>query len=304
MNVENFKNLNEQNFGLWLLSVLITNKQQIFWKRSSLIFITLLFLLKFSRAFEIILCFSANLWFITRSAFHNLIAITQLRNILIHFIRTVIFRNIFYVLTVMKKESYIIDNVIAISCNLTFLSLSIEIKYISLLETRKKIMQRILCSTKSTKISKLIKTINFYDDEYKFLNVRRWWITFSFLINSEYFSIFDFNEFVNVLSFILFEMSFFQLDIILYISNLLNISNLVLHFLDYTIYHIWFESRFYYDQRSEQNKSRAKVKILTETWKARDLCQLSRKIDLITQDRSEIDNRHKLIRSTAVDLEE
>ena len=110
-------------------------------------------------------------------------------------------------------------------------------------ETRKKILQGMLCSIKLARTSKSIKTVNFYDDEYKFLNVRRWQITFSFLIDNEYFSIFDFNEFVNVLSFILFNMSFSRLDIILYISNLLSILNLIFYFLDYAIYHIWFESR-------------------------------------------------------------
>ena len=59
-----------------------------------------------------------------------------------------------------------------------------------------------------------------------------------------------------------------------------------------------------YDQRSEQNKSRAKIKILIKTCKTHDLCRLLKKVDLITQNRFKIDNRHKLIRSTAVDLEE
>ena len=140
MSIESFKNLNERDFRLWLLFVLIIDKQQIFWKRSSWIFITLLFLLKFSWVFEIISCFSVNLWFITRFASHDLITITQLRNILIYFIRTIIFRNILYVLTVTKERSYIIKIVIAISYNFTFSSLSIETKCISFLETRKKIM--------------------------------------------------------------------------------------------------------------------------------------------------------------------
>ena len=107
----------------------------------------------------------------------------------------------------------------------------------------KKIMQRMLCSTRSTRILKSIETINFYDDEYKFLNVRRWRITFSFLIDNEYFSIFDFNEFVNVLLFTFFNISFFWVDIILYISDLLSISNLIFYFLDCAICHIWFKSR-------------------------------------------------------------
>ena len=127
--------------------------------------------------------------------------------------------------------------------NLIFSSLSVEAKCIFILETREKIMQRILCSARSARTSKSIATINSYDDEYKFLNVRRWRITFSFLINNEYFSIFDLNEFVNVLSFILFDMSFFRLNIILYILNLLSISNLIFYFLDCAIYHICFESR-------------------------------------------------------------
>ena len=85
------------------------------------------------------------------------------------------------------------------------------------LETWEKIMQQMLCSIKSTKTLKSIATINSHDDEYKFLNVRRWQIAFSFLIDNEYFSIFDFNKFVNVLLFISFDMSFFRLNIILYI---------------------------------------------------------------------------------------
>ena len=243
MNAESFKNLSERDFKLWSFSVSITDKQQIFWKRSSRIFIILLFLLKFSQVFEIISYSFTDLWFIIRSALHNLTTITQLRNILIYFIRTIIFWNIFYVLTITKERSHIIEDVIAISFNLTFLLLSVEARCISFLERRKKIMQRMLCSVKSARTSKSIKTINFHDDEYKFLNVRRWRITFSFLINSEYFSIFDFNEFVNVLSFILFDMLFFRLDIILYISDLLNISNLIFYFLNCAIYYVWFESR-------------------------------------------------------------
>ena len=164
-------------------------------------------------------------------------------NILIYFIRTIIFRNIFYVLTITKKELHIIENVIAISCNLTFSSLSIETKCISLLETREKIMQWMLCLTRSARMLKSIETINFYDDEYEFLNVRRWRITFSFLIDNEYFSIFDLDKFVNVLSFTFFDMSFFRLDIILYISDFLSILNLVFYFFDCAIYHICFESR-------------------------------------------------------------
>ena len=98
-----------------------------------------------------------------------------------------------------------------------------------------------LCLTKSARTSKLIKTINFYNDEYKFLNIRRWRLTFSFLIDSEYFNIFDFNEFVNVLSFTFFDMSLFRLDIILYISDLLSILNLIFYFLNCAIYYIWFK---------------------------------------------------------------
>ena len=163
---------------------------------------------------------------------------------MIRFIWIIIFRNIFYVLTVIKERLYIIESVIAISCNLTFSLLSVEAECIFLFKTRKKIMQQMLCSTKLTKMLKSIKTINFYDDQCEFLNVRRWRITFSFLIDSEYFSIFDFNEFMNVLSFIFFDLSFFRFDIILYISDFLSILNLVFYFLDYTTYYIWFESRF------------------------------------------------------------
>ena len=201
-------------------------------------------MLKFLRAFEIISCSFINLRFIIRSAFHDLTAIIQLRNILIYFIRITIFQNIFYALTVTKKKSYIIKDVIAILCHVTFSSLSVEAKCISFLEIQKKIMQRMLCSARSTRTLKSIKTINFYDDEYEFLNVRRWRITFSFLIGNEYLSIFDLTEFVNVLSFIFFDMSFSRLDIILYILNLLSILNLNFYFLHCAIYHIWFESRF------------------------------------------------------------
>ena len=228
---------------MWSLFILIADKQQIFWKRSSRIFIILLFLLKFSRVFKIILCSFTDLWFIIRSALHNLTAITQLRNILIHFIWTMIFRNTLYALTVTKERSYIIEDVIAISCNLIFSSLSIEAKCVSFFETRRKIMQRILCSVRPARTLKSIKMINFYNNEYEFLNGRRWRITFSFLIDNEYFSIFDLDEFVNVLSFICFDMLFSRLDIILYISDLLSILYLIFYFFDYAIYHIWFESR-------------------------------------------------------------
>ena len=243
MNVKNFKNLNEWNFKLWSFFVSITDKQQVFWKDLSWIFIVLLFLLKFSRAFKIISCLFINLWFIIRFVSHDLTAITQLRNILIYFIRIKNFRDILYALTVTKRELYIIENVIAISCNLKFSLLSIETKCISLFKTREKIMQPMLCSIKSARTLESIETINSHDDEYKFLNARRWQIMFSFLINSGYFSIFDFDKFVNVLSFIFFDMSFFQLNIILYILDFLNILKLIFYFLDCAIYYIWFESR-------------------------------------------------------------
>ena len=115
--------------------------------------------------------------------------------------------------------------------------------FINRSEMRKKIMQRMLCSARSAKTLKSIETINFYNNEYKFLNVRRWRITFSFLIDNEYFNIFDLNEFVKVLSFTSFDISFSRLDIILYISDLLSISNLIFYFLDCATYYIWFESR-------------------------------------------------------------
>ena len=158
-------------------------------------------MLKSFQAFEIISCSFVDLWFIIRSTFYNLTAIIQLQYILIYLIRTTISRNILYTMTVIKEESYIIKDIIAISCNLIFSFLSIETKCIFLFETRKKIMQRMLCSVRLTRTSNLIKTINSHNDEYKFLNVQRWRITFLFLINNEYFSIFSLNEFVNVLSF-------------------------------------------------------------------------------------------------------
>ena len=242
MNAESFKNLNERDFKLWSFSVSIIDKQQICWKKSSRIFIALLFLLKFSQAFEIILCSFADLWFIIRFSSHDLTAVTQLRNILIHFIRTTISRDIFYALTVIKRGLYIIENVIAISCNFTFSSLLVEAKCIFFLETRKKIIQQMLCSARSARTSKLIAMVNFHNDEYEFFKVRRWRITFSFLIDNEYSNIFDLNAFVNVLSFTLFDISFFRLDIILYISNLLNISNLIFYFFDCAIYHLIWKS--------------------------------------------------------------
>ena len=243
LSAESLKNLSKRDFRLWSFSVSIADKQQIFWKRSLRIFIILLFLSKFSRAFEIISCSFTNLWFIIRSAFRDLTAIIQLRNNLIYFIWTTIFRNILYALTVTKEKSHIIEDVIVISCNFTFSPLSVEAKCISLFETREKTMQRMLCSARSARTSKSTEIINFYDDEYEFLNFRRWRITFSFLIDSKYFSIFDLNKFVNVLSFTLFDMLFSRLDTILYISDFLSISNLVFYFSDCVTYHIWFKSR-------------------------------------------------------------
>ena len=140
MNAESFKDLNEKDFRLWSFSVSMTNKQQIFWKKSSRIFIVLLFLLKFSWIFKIISYFSANLWFIIWSVFHDLTTIIQLQNILIYFIRTAIFGDIFYTLIVTKVRSYIIEDVIAISCNFIFSFVSSEAKCISLFETWEKIM--------------------------------------------------------------------------------------------------------------------------------------------------------------------
>ena len=173
INNKSFKHLSERNFNIWLFSISITDKQQIFWKRSSRIFIILLFLLRFLRVFEIISCSFANLWLITRSAFHDLTTIIQLRIILIHSIRTIIFRDIPYILTVTKRKLYIIEGVIATSCNFKFSSLSVETKWIFLFERQEKIMQRMLYSTESARTLKSIKMINFYDNEYEFLNVRR-----------------------------------------------------------------------------------------------------------------------------------
>ena len=100
MNVKNFKNLNEKNFRLWSFFVLIINKQQIFWKKSSRIFI-ILFSCWNSHEFDF-----ADLWFIIRFAFHDLTAIIQLRNILIHFIRY-IFLSIWYYLIYIKLLEHI-----------------------------------------------------------------------------------------------------------------------------------------------------------------------------------------------------
>ena len=140
-----------------------------------------------------------------------------------------------------ERRSHIIEDVIAISWNSILSFLSIGTKYIFFLETRKKIMQRILCLTRSTRTLDSIATFNSHDDEYEFLNVRRWQIIFSFLINNEYFSIFDFNEFVNVLSFTFFDMSFFRLDIILYIIKFLKHikSNFLFSWLCNLSYLIW-----------------------------------------------------------------
>ena len=140
MNVKSFKDLNERKFKLWSFTVSIADKQQVFWKNSSRIFIILLSLQKFSRAFIIISCSFINLWFITRFVFHDLTAVIQLQDILIYFIRTVISRDILYALIITKMKSYIIEDVIAISCNFTFSPLSVETKCISFFETREKIM--------------------------------------------------------------------------------------------------------------------------------------------------------------------
>ena len=86
--------------------------------------------------------------------------------------------------------------------------------YFFFLETREKIMQRMLYSIESTRTLKLIETINSYNDKYEFLNVQRWRIMFQFLINNEYFNIFDFNKFVNVLLFI--SSIYFSFDLILF----------------------------------------------------------------------------------------
>ena len=146
-------------------------------------------MLKFLRIFEITLYSSALLQFITESAFYDLTAIIRLQNILIHFIRTTISRDILYILTITKVRSHIIEDVIAIlhSC-----SNQLKQNAVFFLETWKKAMQRTLYSAKSTRTLKSIKTIKFYDDEYEFLNVQQWRIIFQFLINSRFliFSIF------------------------------------------------------------------------------------------------------------------
>ena len=126
MSAENFKNSSERNFRLWSLFVSITDKQQIFWKRSSRIFIILLSLLKSSRIFEIISCSSADLWFIIRSASHDLTAITQLRNILIHFIRYV-FLSTWHYLVYIKSLEHIKSSLLFFwLCNVSHLRYQIK----------------------------------------------------------------------------------------------------------------------------------------------------------------------------------
>ena len=121
MKIKSFKNLSERDSRLWSFSVSIVDKQQIFWKRSSRIFVILLFLLKFSRAFEIISCFFANLWFIIQSAFHDLTAIIQLRNILIHFIRYIFFPAWHYLVYIRSLEHIEFSFLLSWLCNLSHL---------------------------------------------------------------------------------------------------------------------------------------------------------------------------------------
>ena len=121
MSAESFKNLNEWDFKLWSFSVSIADKQQIFWKKSSRIFITLLFLLKFSWAFEIISCSFADLWFITRFASHDLTAVTQLRNILIYFIRYAFLPTWYYLVYIRPLEHIKSNLLFSWLCNLLHL---------------------------------------------------------------------------------------------------------------------------------------------------------------------------------------
>ena len=121
MNAESFKDSSERDFKLWSFFILIADKQQKFWKRSSQIFIILLFLLKFLRAFEIILCSSVNLWFIIRSTFHDLTAITQLRNILIHFIRYIFLSTWHYLVYIRSLEHIKFSLLFSWLCNLSHL---------------------------------------------------------------------------------------------------------------------------------------------------------------------------------------
>ena len=130
MSASSFKNSNERNFKLWLFFVLMIDKQQIFWKKLSRIFVSSLFILKFLWVFEMILYSSAELWFITRFTFYNLTTIIQLSNILIHFNPVIISRDILYALTVTKVKLYIIEDVIVIFCILISSFLSIETKCI------------------------------------------------------------------------------------------------------------------------------------------------------------------------------
>ena len=103
MSAENFKNLNERDFKLLSFSVLIADKQQIFWKKSSRIFIILLFLLKFSRVFKIILYSFADLRFIIRFTFYDLTAIIQLRN-------CYVFNNMYQILKIHRQAWLITIN--------------------------------------------------------------------------------------------------------------------------------------------------------------------------------------------------
>ena len=126
MSAESFKDSNERDFKLWSLFASIVDKQQIFWKNSSRIFIILLFLLKFSRVFEIISCSSADLWFIIRFAFHDLTAITQLRNILIHFIRYVFLSTWHYLVYIKSLEHIKFSFLFFWLCNVSHLRYQIK----------------------------------------------------------------------------------------------------------------------------------------------------------------------------------
>ena len=126
MNVESFKNSNERDFKLWSLFVSIIDKQQIFWKESSRIFIILLSLLKFLRAFETISCSSADLWFIIRFTSHDLTAIIQLRNILIHFIRYVFLSAWHYLVYIRPFEHIKFSLLFSWLCNVSHLRYQIK----------------------------------------------------------------------------------------------------------------------------------------------------------------------------------
>ena len=187
-------------FRLRSFLVSIANKQQVFCKELSWIFIFFYFCWnshELSRSFRVLLhicILSFDLHFMTDSD-HSIAkysnSFNSNKNFSGHFICTDCHEN--EITCHWRRHRNLLQSYILILINRS------ETHFF---KTWKKSMQRVLYSIRSTRTSKLIEIWNkdnaidsededdFINDDDKFLNIWQWWIMYRFLINNKHFSIF------------------------------------------------------------------------------------------------------------------